>query len=195
MTPPGGAAPAVPLPSITHLHRQPGPRAGLHRLRSIIMTDGNPTPVPGLDPTSWLAQEQERAKLRESLRPENKAALFEALAPVGITTVLVEFNGYGDSGQIEDITAHAGPDVAVKLPECNVDIAQVETASLEIVRQTMSVKAAIELLTYDFLEETYRGWEDNLGAYGDFLFDVAERTITLDYHERIETSEYTQHVF
>ena len=48
----------------------------------------------------------------ESIRPENKAVLFESLAQVGITTVLVEFDGYGDSGQIEDISAHAGPESA-----------------------------------------------------------------------------------
>lgn len=123
-----------------------------------------------------------------------KAALFEALAQVGITTVLVEFDGYGDSGQIEHISAHAGPDIAVSLPESNVEIARVDYSSLEIVRQTLSVKEAIEQLAYDFLEETHGGWENNEGAYGDFLFDVVERTITLNYNERIETSEYTRHV-
>ena len=159
------------------------------------MTNDTPTPNPAFDTSSWLAQQQARATLEESIRPENKAFLFEALAQVGITTVLVEFDGYADSGQIENITAHAGPNVTVKLPECSVDIAQVNHGNLEVGRQTMSVKEAIELLAYDFLEETYGSWEDNLGAYGEFLFDVAERTITLDYNERIETSEYTQHVF
>lgn len=57
------------------------------------------------------------------------------------------------------------------------------------------MKEAIERLAYDFLEETHGGWENNEGAYGDFLFDVTERTITLNYNERIDTSEYTQHVF
>ena len=57
------------------------------------------------------------------------------------------------------------------------------------------MKEAIERLAYDFLEETHGGWENNEGAYGNFLFDVTERTITLNYNERIETSEYTQHVF
>lgn len=66
----------------------------------------------------------------ESIRPENKAVLFESLAQVGITTVLVEFDGYGDSGQIEDISAHAGPDIAVNLPDCNVEIAALNTAAL-----------------------------------------------------------------
>lgn len=159
------------------------------------MTNDTPTPDPTFDTTSWLAQEQARARLDESVRPENKAVLFEALAQVGITTVLVEFDGYGDSGQIEDISAHAGPDDAVDLPECNVEIARVEYGRLEIVRETYTVKEAIERLAYDFLEETHGGWENNEGAYGDFLFDVAERTITLNYNERIETSEYTQHVF
>jgi hypothetical protein len=56
-------------------------------------------------------------------------------------------------------------------------------------------KDAIEKLVYDLLEQTYSGWEDNQGAYGDFLFHVAERTITLNFNEGIETSEYTQHVF
>lgn len=159
------------------------------------MTNDTPTADPALDTASWLAQEQARARLDESIRPENKAALFDAPARIGIATVLVEFDGYGDSGQIEDISAHAGPDIAVNLPECNVEIARVEYGTLEIVRKTYTVKEAIERLAYDFLEETHGGWEDNQGAYGDFLFDVAERTITLNYNERIETSEYTQHVF
>jgi len=72
---------------------------------------------------------------------------------------------------------------------------RVEYGSLEIVREVFTVKEAIERLAYDFLEETHGGWENNEGAYGDFLFDVTERTITLNYNERIETSEYTQHVF
>ncbi len=39
----------------------------------------------------------------------------------------------------------------------------------------MSVRDAIERLAYDFLEETHDGWENSDGAYGDFIFDVAER--------------------
>jgi len=158
------------------------------------MTNDISTPNPTLDTASWLAQEQARARLEESIRPENKAVLFEALAQVGITTVLVEFDGYGDSGRIEDISAHAGPDITVDLPSRNVEIARVEYGSLAIVREAFTVKEAIERLAYDFLEETHGGWENNEGAYGNFLFDVTERTITLNYNQRIETSEYSQHV-
>ena len=62
-------------------------------------------------------------------------------------------------------------------------------------RTVMSIRDAIERLAYDFLEETHDGWENSDGAYGDFIFDVAERTITLDYNERHMESDYSQHVF
>ena len=54
---------------------------------------------------------------------------------------------------------------------------------------------AIETLSYAFLQETHAGWENNEGGYGDFVFDVAAGTITLDYNERIETSENYSHEF
>ena len=59
----------------------------------------------------------------------------------------------------------------------------------------MSVRDAIERLAYDFLEVTHDGWENSDGAHGDFIFDVAERAITLDYNERHMESDYSQHVF
>jgi hypothetical protein len=158
------------------------------------MTDNNPTTVPSSDPTSWLAQEQAFTKLCESIHHENKAAVFDALALAGITRVEVTFDGYADSGQIEDVAAKAG-DRDVALPAISVELARAEWGSSDIVRTTHPMPQAIEQLAYDFLRETHIGWENNEGAYGDFYFDVAERTITLNYNERIETFEYTQHVF
>lgn len=160
-----------------------------------MTNDDKPESVPEFDPTSFLARCREFDKLCDSVRPENKAALFDALVQVGITSVLVEFDGYGDSGQIENISAHAGQDVAVNLPNLNIVIARVEYGSHEIVRQTMLVKDAVEHLAYGFLEQTHSGWENNAGAYGDFHFDIAAQTITLNYNERFEDSEYTQHLF
>ncbi|MGE3989263.1 DUF6878 family protein [Pseudorhodoplanes sp.] len=159
------------------------------------MTDDNiSASEPALDPTSWLAKELAFAKLCESIRPENKTAVFDALARAGITRVEVTFDGYADSGQIEDVAAKTG-DKDVALPPVSMELARAEWGSSDIVRTTHPMAEAIERLAYDFLRETHIGWENNEGAYGDFYFDVAERTITLNYNERVETSEYTQHVF
>ena len=158
------------------------------------MTDDTSTSDNGLDPTAWLAREQEFARRCESIRPENKAALFDAFAQAGITSVEVTFDGYGDSGQIEDITARAA-DKDVALPAVSVEIARAQWGNPDIIRATHSLNDAIELLAYDFLRDTHAGWEDNDGAFGDFIFDAASRSITLNYNARIETSECTEHVF
>lgn len=160
------------------------------------MTNHEPsTSSPACSPDTQTVREHEFERLCESVRCENKAALFDVLAEADIGTVIVEFDGYGDSGQIQDVSAYVARDVILKLPARTIEIAHAQPGSLDIVRETLSVRDAIEHLAYNVLEDTHGCWEDNLGAYGDFVFDVAERSITLNYHERIETSEYTQHVF
>ena len=158
------------------------------------MNGDTSTTGPGFESASWLLRHQEFVKLCASTLLDNKTALFDVLATVRIDTVEVTFNGYADEGQIDGaVTDGEGGDTDLR--SINVEIARVEPGNQIVTRQTLSVKDAIEKLVYDLLEQTYSGWEDNQGAYGDFLFDVAERTITLNFNERIETSEYTQHVF
>jgi hypothetical protein len=158
------------------------------------MSDNDPTASPTFDANAFLEKDRAFKTLSESIRPANKMILFDALAAAGITSVLVSFDGSGDSGQIEGIDAAAG-DQPNELPNGEVEIAHIHWGAPDIERTTLSIRDAIESLAYDFLEQTHGGWENNEGAYGEFTFDVAQRTITLDYNERIETSEYSQHVF
>jgi len=158
------------------------------------MTDDTSTPCSDFDSACWLLRDQEFIRLCKSTLSENKTALFEALASARIDTVEVTFNGYADEGQIDGPVAD-GEGGDTNLQSIQVEIARVEWGNQIVTRQTLSVKDAIEKLVYDLLQQTYSGWQDNQGAYGDFLFDVAERTIRLNFNERIETSEYTQHVF
>jgi hypothetical protein len=158
------------------------------------MTDDTSTPASGFDSASWLARDQEFVSLCKSTLLENKAVLFDALAASCIDTVEVTFNGYADEGQIDGVVAD-GEGGDTDLHSIHVEIRRVEWGDQIVTRQTLSVKDAIEKLVHDILEQTYSGWENNQGAYGDFLFDVEERTITLNFNERIETSELTQHVF
>ena len=67
--------------------------------------------------------------------------------------------------------------------------------SNDIDRQSLSIHDAIEALVYSFLGQTHDGWENSDGAYGDFTFDVADRTITLDYNERYTETKNYQHEF
>jgi hypothetical protein len=159
------------------------------------MTNTSDT-APSTDslPSDWEAKRAARDRLHAELHPRNKAALFDVLAAAGVTLVTVSFDGYGDSGQIQNIEVKAA-DTVVAMPAGEVDIARAEWGQAEPERSVVSVADAIERLAYDLLEQTHCGWEDNDGAYGDFTFNAAARTITLDYNERYTASKYSQHVF
>jgi len=158
------------------------------------MTDCEPAPVPALDFAAWDQKEREHTNRADELLPANKTTLFDALAAANITAVVVTFDGYGDSGQIENIEAKAGDEI-VTLPAGTILIARPVWGSNDIDRQSLSIHDAIEALVYGFLGRTHDGWENSDGAYGDFAFIVADRTITLDYNERRMESDYSQHVF
>ncbi len=124
----------------------------------------------------------------------NKALLFDALAAAGITAVLVNFDGYGDSGQIESIEAKAGGQAA-EVPDKTLEFLHPVWHKPEIERRNHTIPEAIEELVYAFLRQTHDGWENNDGAYGEFTFDLDTRTITLDYNERYTSSENYTHEF
>jgi hypothetical protein len=145
----------------------------------------------------------------------NKAILFDALAAAGITEITVALDGCGDSGQIEGITICIGETskalpapsatvplplarqavVITPLPETPITLHRVQWDSDKLGTEETTLQNAIEALCYDYLEQEHAGWMDNDGAYGEFKFDVAARTIHLEFNGRF-TDVYTQtHTF
>ena len=135
-----------------------------------------------------------RAKLEAEFFTLNKATLFNALTLAGVTRLVVSFDGYGDSGQIENVEAQAGGD-PVTIPGAAIEIAEAVWDQTEPRRSSVGIAEAVERLAYDVLEKTHCGWENNDGAYGDVIFDTEEETITLDYNERYTASENYTHTF
>ncbi len=158
------------------------------------MIDSRPTPESIIDRAAFDQKQREYARRAEQILAANKTVLFDALAAAGIETVTVIFDGYGDSGQIERIDVEPG-EGTILLPADRIEIARTIWESPEIERLTQTVQEAIETLVYDFLSQVHSGWEINDGAYGEFTFDVAERTIKLDYNERYTSSENFSHEF
>lgn len=159
------------------------------------MTDTSDTTPESAAPLSdWEMKAVARAKLEAELFTLNKAALLNAMALAGVTRVVVSFDGYADSGQIENVEAQAGDD-PVAMPAAAIEIAEAVWDQEEPKRSSVSIAAAVESLAYDVLEKTHCGWENNDGAYGDIVFDAEEETITLDYNERYTASENYTHTF
>jgi len=134
-------------------------------------------------------------RLQEEVAPANKAALFEALARAGIHTVVVTFDGCGDSGQIEDLRALTSESIAIPLPDGLIAFSDVSWEGPQVVAQQRSPNDVIEAMANAYLEQTHAGWEDGDGSYGEFTFTVEGQTIALEYNERHMESDYHCHEF
>jgi hypothetical protein len=129
----------------------------------------------------------------EVTRTHNKNLIFAALADAGIHRVTVDYDGSGDSGQIDSIEAWTATNEKIPLPSSR----KVQLASENPDRRVdhIGLEAAVEELAWDFLYDNHGGWENNDGAFGTFVFNVPDRTITLEHNERFTDVNTSTHEF
>jgi hypothetical protein len=129
----------------------------------------------------------------ELTRTHNKNLIFAALADLGVHRVTVDYDGSGDSGQIESIEAWNA--VSEKIPLPSLRKVQLASENPDSPVAQTGLEAAVELLAWDYLYDNHCGWENNDGAFGTFVFDVPARTITLEHNERYTDLNTTTHEF
>jgi hypothetical protein len=139
------------------------------------------------------AYERHQADLRKGVEV-NKSAVFDALAAVNITSVTVEFDGEGDSGGIEYVSASIGT-TRTELPASSVPFRQTEFGDDAPVMTHPALREAVETLCYDCLAHSHGGWENNDGAFGTFTFDVIKRTIELEFNGRFTDVATSTHEY
>lgn len=147
----------------------------------------------------------ERLKTRQEA---SKAALKDmcpTLLEAGITKATVRYDGYGDSGTIEDVMFFKGDE---EVPEDEMGSLGLPMSTRKIrvyanpfkgndgeETKTQTYCPLIEQLTeyaYDFLPG---GWEINEGSFGDLQIDTKLCTVVCEHNHRIETSEYQEESF
>jgi hypothetical protein len=129
----------------------------------------------------------------DDFRARNKATLFAALAEAGIHRVTVEYDGSGDSGQIENVEAWDARNERMTFPS-GVMVQLASETPTQLLPERL--EAAVETLAWDYLEISIGwGWENNDGAFGTFVFDVPARTIALEHNERYTEITTTSHEF
>jgi hypothetical protein len=109
----------------------------------------------------WLDDYLRREREKEEKARRVVDYLVPALRFLGVQKVTVEFDGYGDSGEVRDPTFTPTPAAAV--PE-GLGALIVETCSRMLPG----------------------GWEINEGSFGTFTIDVAAGTHHLEQHHREE---------
>ena len=127
------------------------------------------------------------------IRTRNKQIVFTALATAGIHRVTVDYDGSGDSGQIENVEAWSAANE--RLPFPSEPGIQLVSENPDHPRANQNLEAAIESVAWDYLDDLYCGWENNDGACGAFVFDVPARTVTLEHNERYTEVNTTSHKF
>ena len=121
-----------------------------------------PRPEPG-SPAAMAAMEARIAEMRErerQERAEERARLLAALRALGVTTLEADYDGYGDSGNVEDIRTE--PEMA-KVDE---------------------MEGLADLL-WSIAYAEHPGFENNEGGGGTVTWDVAADRIDLDHYDNV----------
>jgi hypothetical protein len=143
----------------------------------------------------YQQQEARRQAMAAKLREPAKEQLFNILHARGVRRVLVVFDGQGDSGQIEEITAFDADGAPVELPTEPLTVQTAKTNGDGSEPITLPVPELIEHLCYEILGEKYLGWQDGEGAFGEFALNAADRTLTLTFNQRFSDFDTSTQTF
>jgi hypothetical protein len=133
------------------------------------------------------------AKVAEA-KKLNKTVLFDTLASLGVTTIVVDFDGEGDSGQINSVAAFVN-DQPFQLPKTMLTIRSASWSDDGLQTRDIPLEEGVEEICYGYLTQEHGGWENNEGAYGEFTLTVAERKVELDFNMRFSDSANYSHTF
>ena len=144
------------------------------------MTQSNPVPddaaantIASSTSSSWLAQyERERLENVRRHLPEARRQLQEA----GVACVHINYDGCGDSGQIESITFTDG-----------------DGKPVELVGKTTITEDQLMDLFYDLTQARHPGWENNDGAFGEFEWNLTDDTLKHTHNDRFTNYDTTEH--
>jgi hypothetical protein len=130
-----------------------------------------------------LADEQQR---RQRL-PAVKALLCEALKARRIATVSIEYDGEGDSGQVNDIQAFDRKRQPISLD-------QPVTLAIHKPEEPTTYDTLYEALddfAWTILEIYHGGFVNNDGGFGTIAIDANTAKVTIDHNDRITDVDNT----
>jgi hypothetical protein len=128
----------------------------------------------------------------------NKNAIFDALEKLEVVTVDVVWNGGGDSGGVESVSAKNKAGKEVKL-DVEIEFAA-RNEQLETVKGKYKTKVtfsssktklseAIEAFCMDWVDaKGSGGWYNNEGGQGNATFTVKGRVINIDHENNENTA-------
>jgi hypothetical protein len=146
---------------------------------------------------SWISERTQQLKQKREM---NKQFVLDFMSKHNVKEVVLQFDGCGDSGQIEDIEYNGETSTNLDLHEEKVLMISSDQKYVDgkWVVNTEPVEATADILFEEYaylaLEARHSGWEINEGSFGTIRIR-ADGSGGIEYNERIETVEYSEDEF
>lgn len=143
----------------------------------------------GVEPEGLLIDPSAVVK-KEYFYMENVRRILPVLRDHNIMKVTVEFDGSGDSGSIQcvhyNVDNFDGNNVDVEVVSVTSRFSSEESRWVRLQENSRkNLNAAIEALTYDYLDEADVDWYNDDGGFGELVIDVNEGTVSLEVNVRV----------
>ena len=148
------------------------------------------------DMAKIMAEMKKDQEAKGEKAKNNAKVLFDALQDTKVVSIVVDFDGCGDSGQISSIEYYDHRDKELSQPQGKIKGSKLPQGStwddkrkefVDLPPSEATFNQLVEQICYDRLGAHHAGWEINEGSYGTFVFDVVNRKIDLEYNERVES--------
>jgi hypothetical protein len=132
--------------------------------------------------SSFIDAYERRQQRREARLPKYKDAVFRLLRTARATEAVIEYDGEGDSGQIESVNLYSAANAP--MPDKPLSGRAKQTLSaLHLFKDTLH--GALEAYAWELLWMHHDGFENNEGAYGTITINVVKETIEIEHNARI----------
>ena len=118
----------------------------------------------------FYAQMLESQRRVAEQRVETRAALLIELRALGLTNIELKYEGYGDSGNVEEV------------------VVTPDTITL-----TEEMRRRVEDFGWDFAYALSPGFENNEGGYGELTWVLATDNIDVSHSNRYIATNTTEH--
>lgn len=121
----------------------------------------------------------ETSRRLAELTKKNLNLVWPVLEAALIKKVVADYDGSGDSGQLNSVVVFGADDENRTLPTTQITIGVYETydASGDPVEKEVRLDEYLGDLAWDFVMINHEGFYNNEGGQGEVIFDVAERKV------------------
>lgn len=136
---------------------------------------------------------------------KNKKTLLTSLIELGATHAVIDYNGSGDSGQVDLVRVFCGAKEINVEKTKKIDFYKSETSYnpaaskgkdpwvVKIQKVEVYLSEALELIAEELLSYNDIDWYNNDGGYGAVKIDLKKEAITLEHNQRVMSTEYEEY--